>query len=541
MNQIPSLSHSRYWKKFLKNESLWELFSMMKRGIEKESLRVDSKGQLALTPHHAKLGMALTHPYLTTDYSESLMELVTPAVDSYHKLHEFLVATHTWIYSVLDEHKEFIWPASMPCRFSHNQIIPIARYGTSLSAQLKELYRLGLTTRYGAQMQSIAGIHYNVSFPMKLWNLLLLEHEELKSDFPTQEFINQSYFHIIRNFHRYNFFLSYFLSSSPVYDPSFAPAAQKKYDFATSLRLGPMGYQNNTKGNFRVPLNNIQEYVQQLCLAINTNNPEFEKLGLYDANGKRQQISTNHIQIENEYYASIRPKRVTNRGERPAIALKERGVEYIEVRMLDVNPFKKVGIDINDMKFVDLMLIYCLIQDSPELHPQEELEISQRNTLVYLEGRNPHCEIPFNGKNIPLKDALQFILKDLTTLATILNLKFIEEMQLEELIKHPNLTPSGNLAHQLQKWNIDFPEWSLDKAKRHREDFLLFSQSSYYKEHYKNKFEDLVPWSKKKQRELEHQDSSTGPNFETFLQEYLTQGKCLEAMPICSKTHRDWQ
>lgn len=151
----------------LANADLIQPLTHIKRGIEKEALRVTTDGLLAQNPHPYNLGSALTHPHITTDYSESLLEFITPAVESIDDTLDFLQQLHR--YTATELTAQNIWPASMPCALQGNDSVPIAQYGSSVQGQMKHTYRRGLDMRYGRIMQSIAGIHFNFSLPDSFW------------------------------------------------------------------------------------------------------------------------------------------------------------------------------------------------------------------------------------------------------------------------------------------------------------------------------------------------------------------------------------
>ena len=173
-------------------------------GLEKESLRVNLDGNIAQTPHPRALGSALTHPYITTDYSEALLEFVTPPVHSSWEALQFLVDVHQFTVENLDD--ELLWAASMPCAMTTDDAVPIAYYGTSNVATLKHAYRRGLGHRYGRIMQTIAGIHFNYSIDEKVW-AVLREHEG--DGLGLQAFMSDGYFRLLRNFRRYGWLVLY--------------------------------------------------------------------------------------------------------------------------------------------------------------------------------------------------------------------------------------------------------------------------------------------------------------------------------------------
>ena len=379
----------------------------VRRGIEKESLRITTDGTLAQTPHPPALGSALTHPYITTDYSEALLEFITPPSTELHKPLEFLEQLHRYVYSHIGD--EVLWVNSMPCMISNDADVPVAQYGSSNVGRMKSVYREGLGHRYGRKMQTIAGIHYNFSYPEEFWKLnQVLEGESG----PLQDYISKRYFDLTRNFQRYSWLLVYLFGASPALCKSFLAGREHQLDTfdhtlfkpnATSLRMSDLGYQNNAQSSLAISYNNLDEYVATLTHAIKTPEPAYEKIGVKVGDDYRQ-LNANILQIENEYYSSIRPKRTINKGERPTTALQKRGVEYIEIRALDLNPFEPVGINQQEIRFLDLFATYCLLRESPQLE-KCDLHASKENLRkVVYEGRNTATELCNWGKAVSLKD-----------------------------------------------------------------------------------------------------------------------------------------
>ena len=371
-------------------------------GIEKESLRIDPEGHIAMTPHPAGLGSPLTHPCITTDFSEALLEFITPVFNKPQESLKYLTDLHTYLYSVLDR-EELIWTSSMPCVLGDDESIPLAQYGSSNIGRLKTLYRSGLSYRYGRAMQTIAGIHYNFSLPESFWTLY---HEMNKSDLPLQSFITEKYFSLIRNFRRYSWLLIYLFGASPAICKSFVrnrpDHGLEKYDdntlfmpYGTCLRMGDLGYTSKAQANLTVSYNSLEEYTHDLTQAIREPYPPYEKFAPETdeaGNKKYKQVNSSILQIENEFYSTIRPKRNAPSGTRPVAALSKSGVEYIEVRCLDLNPFHSVGIDEEQIQFLNSFLIFCLLRQSPPSDKNELREIDSNLKAVIMRGRDPELQ-----------------------------------------------------------------------------------------------------------------------------------------------------
>ena len=370
----------------------------MRRGIEKESLRSQANGNLARTPHPAGLGSALTHPSITTDYSESQLELITGV----HALPEEALAEltriHQYTYRALtgdpkNQGDEQLWVGSMPCGLPPDENIPIGSYGSSNIARAKSVYRMGLGHRYGRRMQTISGIHYN-------WSLPGLSNEE--------------HFALIRNFRRHAFLLLTLFGASPAVCPSFVAGREHGLQrlsehtlyqpYATSLRMGRLGYQSDAQASLAVSYNSLESYAASLHEALTQPYPPYEAIGIKNLGGEYNQLATTLLQIENEFYGTIRPKRVIHPGERPLHALRQRGVEYIEVRCMDLDPFVPVGIAAPTLRFLDVFLLHCLLHDSPPDTPEEIAALGRNQHRTASHGREPGLKLERGGREVTLVD-----------------------------------------------------------------------------------------------------------------------------------------
>ena len=367
------------------------------RGIEKEGLRVRPDGTLAHTPHPAGLGSALTHPHITTDFSEAQLELITGAHTTAEALLQELTELHQFVYRNIGD--ELIWGASMPCKLPAEDEIPLGRYGRSNMGRLKTVYRQGLSHRYGRRMQTISGIHYNFSLPAEAWPLL---REAAGSDVPVERFQDAGYFALIRNFRRHSWLLMLLLGASPAVCGTFVQGHSHGLcgwdtgtyfaPHGTSLRMGRLGYQSDAQAALAVSFNCLASYAQTLHRALTETYPAYEAIGLRDGELYKQ-LATTLLQIENEFYGTIRPKRRIRPGERPLRALGLRGVEYVEVRLVDINPFEPVGIDLAQMRLLDVFLLHCLLSDSPPDSPQEIAAMTRNQRRIAERGRDPQLRL----------------------------------------------------------------------------------------------------------------------------------------------------
>ncbi|AJQ49568.1 glutamate--cysteine ligase [Pseudomonas putida S13.1.2] len=492
-------------------------------GIERECLRVTDEGRLAQTPHPEALGSALTNEQITTDYSESLLEFITPALADPAKVLESLEETHRFVYTKLGE--EYLWSPSMPCTLPAEEDIPIAEYGSSNIGKLKHVYRKGLALRYGRTMQCIAGIHYNFSLPEALWPLL---REAEGSTQDNRDYQSSAYIALIRNFRRYSWLLMYLFGASPALDKGFLrgrPHQLEELDaetlflpYATSLRMSDLGYQSNAQAGLTPCYNNLASYTDSLRKAVGTPYPPYVEVGTH-VDGEWVQLNTNILQIENEYYSNIRPKRVTYTGERPIQALTSRGVQYVEVRCLDINPFLPVGIDLTEARFLDAFLLFCALEDSPQLDNGECGQCTDNFLTVVKEGRRPGLELHRNGQPISLKDWAGELIERIRQLANLLDqaqgsdehAKALDAQQAK--VDDTSLTPSAQVLARMTEHDESFVQFSLRQSRVHAETFREQPLS-----HEKQQaFETLARESLAKQSELEQDEVG---DFDLFVGAY---------------------
>ncbi|WP_201615595.1 glutamate--cysteine ligase [Psychrobacter urativorans] len=503
----------------------------MLRGIEKEGLRVRPDGYLTQTPHPAKLGSKLTHPSITTDYSESLLELITDPRESPKDTLNKLRQLHVLVYQALPEN-ELMWPLSMPCMLSADDAdIPLADYGSSNTGKLKTLYRSGLGIRYGRRMQTIAGLHYNLSFGDGLfesWQEKVASTQNQEQPQTLTEFKNDKYLGLIRNFKRLTSLVLYLLGASPSVCPCFI--AGREHDLllmndstyykptATSLRMGKLGYTNSVQEHLDIRYNHLPEYIEGLRRAIQTPHESFQKLGLNDDNGNPIQINDHILQIENEYYSPIRPKQIAERGETPTEALERRGIAYVEFRAIDLDPYSDVGIRLSSACFLEVMALYCLFNDSPDLLPIEEEELAINLERVVNEGRRDGLHILNNGTEQPLEGWMLTHLANMRPLAAMLDAHYggndyrtaVALMQGKAVHSESTISAQVNADSERlgSMWQLGFT-----LAKQHRE--LLLQQT--LSPNTQAKYEVLVEKSILQQAELEEAETE---DFMEFLQQY---------------------
>lgn len=493
-------------------------------GIERECLRVTGEGRLAQTPHPEALGAALTNEQITTDYSESLLEFITPALSNPADTLDSLDKIHRFVYSKLGS--EYIWSPSMPCPLPAEADIPIAYYGTSNIGKLKYVYRQGLALRYGKTMQCIAGIHYNFSLPEAIWPVL---RQDANFDGDDRDFQSESYIGLIRNFRRYSWLLMYLFGASPALDASFLRGRSHQLEqfdaetlylpYATSLRMSDLGYQSNAQADLTPCYNDLLTYTDSLRRAVATPYAPYVEIGTHK-DGEWIQLNTNVLQIENEYYSTIRPKRVTYSGERPIQALVARGVQYVEVRCLDINPFLPVGIDLQQSRFIDAFILYCALHDSPQLANNECGNASSNFLTVVKEGRRPGLQLSRNDTTVDLKAWANEMLDTIRPICELLDASHGTDEHVKSLdaqrakVADASLTPSAQVLAAMTEHKEGFTAFSLRQSQIHAEDFRSRPLSAEEQ----SRFETTARESLAEQAELEQTEEKV--DFDTFVGAY---------------------
>ena len=497
------------------------------RGLEREALRITPQGGLSAQPHPGGLGSALTNKWVTTDYAESLLEFITPVSHDVGHLLTQLSDIHQFTYSKLEQ--ENLWPMSMPCYVGSEDEITLAQYGSSNSGQMKTLYREGLKHRYGSVMQVISGVHFNFSFPETFWQQLFGEQTEQER----QDSVSDAYFGLIRNYYRFGWLIPYLFGASPALCGSFLDKSSSPLKFeqvgngtyylpnATALRLSDLGYTNNEQSSLKIGFNSLDQYLDGLRKAIRTPSEAFATIGV-KVDGAYRQLNANVLQIENELYAPIRPKRVAQGAEKPSEALSRGGVEYIEVRSLDVNPFSPIGITEDQVRFLDLFLTWAALSPS-DLMDDAELACWRDNwERVILDGRNPELllKIGCNGERLSVKAWGLRVFAELEQVAQAMdaaagNTAYQQTVsKLVAWVNNPELTLSAQLLAQLKQHN-GIGRAGLELAEHHAEAFRQRDYAFYSLQ----EFEQEVAASIARQQQIEQSDSQS---FDEFLDDYFS-------------------
>lgn len=455
-------------------------------GIEREAQRVTAQGELALTTHPSAFGSKLYNNRITTDFSESQLELITPPFPSIKKAYDYLGDLHNQVERELKD--EYMWPLSMPPRLPEDDKIPIARFGDSWEGREKEIYRMGLATRYGKKMQMISGIHYNFSFGEKLINTL---YGQFGTSVQKQDFVDIVYFATARNYLRFRWLLVYLFGASPSFDPSYSPVVYQELEkirqccpeccdpvnnyeqYATSLRVSRFGYADSVRGRDSVSYNSKAGYIQDIRRLMALRSHKFGKIGLF-RNGVQIQLNSNILQKESEFYSSIRLKQVAEKGESQLDALESRGVKYAEVRILDLNPYEKEGISLNEMRFLHIFMLLCLFEQSNFLQEGELKILNMNHHLIALSGRKQGLTLyRFNGRRIQMNEWCRDIFERLGIIAKLLDAAqgggvYQECIAAEyEKVVHPSLLPSSLMQQDMKIRGESFIRFGLRKAMEH--------------------------------------------------------------------------
>jgi glutamate--cysteine ligase len=498
-------------------------------GLEKETLRVSQNGSVSDTPHPAALGSALTHPYITTDFSEALVELVTPALPTPVQVLDLLRDLHLFVYRHIDA--ERLWATSMPCVLGGGGGIPLARYGNSNAAQMKTVYRRGLGNRYGRVMQIIAGVHFNFSVSDDLWPLLQQADDNQAA---LGDFRSWAYMGMVRNLQRLGWLIPYLFGASPAVCKSFVQDATTDlqsfddktffYPYATSLRMGDIGYQNRQEEGtgMKACYDSLDAYIRSLTWAIETPCPQYEKIGV-KVNDRWEQLNDHVLQIENEYYSSVRPKQITDWMERPTLALRRRGIRYVELRSLDVNAFHPLGIDEPQMRFLTCFMLYCLLLDSPRIDARERRAIDANQVLAAHRGREPGLSLESRDGSLPLKVWARDVLDAMQPVAELLDHgddgpHCQALLAQKEKVADPDATPSARMLAEMREQGEGFAEFARRLTERHRAYFRGLELDPERE----GWLQRLASASLDRQRAIEAADDI---DFDEFLRRYFAQSE----------------
>ncbi|EDT77728.1 bifunctional glutamate--cysteine ligase GshA/glutathione synthetase GshB [Clostridium perfringens] len=383
--------------KIIKDESLEDYFIKANFGLEKENVRVTERGNLALTPHPKAFGDREKNAYIKTDFSESQLEMVTPVCNTLEEVYSFICNLNKVVSLEIMKNGEFLWPQSNPPILPREEEIPIAK----LSNREDELYRENLSYKYGKKKQVISGIHYNFSFKEEFIKLL---YKELKVEKDFREFKDDIYLRMARNFQKYHWLLIYLTGASPVFHESYIEEIKEEGEILgedsyyikddTSLRNSSYGYKN--KKDYYVSYNSIGEYASDI----------------------KNLVKDKEIQSIKEYYNPIRLKSLGS--EDMLESLLNKGIDYLEVRLLDLDPLSIQGVSKETLYLVHLFMIYTLLKENKEITYKDQEEFFKNHDMVALKGRNEEAVIHENGVPVLLKDKGREILSEMDEIVEIL-------------------------------------------------------------------------------------------------------------------------
>jgi glutamate--cysteine ligase len=506
----------KFLQEILPLEEARSLSSLGKIGIEKESLRF-LEHKISTTDHPKNLGSSLCNSYITTDFSEALMEFVTKPEEKICDSLLYLDDIQHFVYSRIEN--EFLWPLSMPPFFSSDKEIPIAKYGSSNLALFKMSYRSGLSHRYGKIMQTIAGIHFNYSLPEEIWKAFSLDFQ----DKDIKSIKNIIYFRMLRNIHRFNWMILYFFGASPIISSNFLGNDKKlfkKYNdsfylpHATSLRMSDLGYQNLNQAQIDIPLTDIADYIHSLKKSTEIKFDDYQEI-FENSNEQYPQLNSNILQIEDEYYAISRPKSSVDSEDRLASKILNNGVDYLELRSLDLNPFNSIGLDIETAKFLRIFLIYCAFSDSTLISDDEKNEIRSNELLVSREGRRPRLLLSRNGKKITLKDWSNSILDEMELFFEYFgeDIEILNNIRLQ--VEDSNLTLSARVLDDFIDQRLNYIDFGLRISEKYKNQYInrnMNNNSSFVE------LEKEVKESLMKQKIME---KNSNKSFEDYMKSYF--------------------
>ncbi|WP_310619783.1 glutamate--cysteine ligase [Flexibacterium corallicola] len=514
-----ALNHSKL--PILNDPSVRASLAQIRVGLEKESLRVTEENLISLHDHPEALGKTLTHKYITTDFAEAQLEFITPANTNMAQSIQFLKDIHIFSSRRLPS-GEFFWNASMPPNMSCDEEVRIAQYGKSNAARIKTLYRQGLANRYGKVMQTISGIHYNFSLPEDIWEAIAPQGSTARE---MQHVRSDGYLSLIRNVQRHGWLVLYLFGATPALDKSYlknkSTGLKSLGDdtlyapYATSLRMSDLGYTSVVQGKLDIHFNSMADYLDGLRAALGTSEGIYEEIGVHE-DGDYKQMNTHQLQLENELYGTVRPKRNALSNERPITALCRGGVEYIELRSVDINPFLPVGIDEQEAYFLNTFLTYLALAESEGLSPEEQRQLNDQLQLVAVEGRKPDLLLPADREGRTLKDAGLALLVQMRDLAKLMDEAHDSgrshqdalEVQIAKL-ENPELTPSAKVLAGVKRYG-SHQAFISALAKAQTDYFKVLPQDSARKSH----LEAHVAQSRAAHEQIE---SAATESFENYL------------------------
>jgi glutamate--cysteine ligase len=334
---------------------------------------------------------------------------------------------------------------------------------------------------------------------------------------------------MIRNFRRVGWLVTYLFGASPAFSRSFRPQGHARLEplsqdtwyapNSTSLRMSDMGYRNTTQSRLSVSVNSLDAYLGELTRALTTVEPRYEAMGVA-VDGSYRQLNANILQLENEYYSSIRPKPASKK-PRLISALRNTGVEYVEVRTLDLNPFAPLGVTAEQARFIEVLLIYCMLADSAPISDDEQAEIDQRELIVAWEGRKPGLRLERDGESVTLRGWALELLDQFSRVASLLDgdapVYSGAVSDAREAALDPGLTLSARVLREINSQRQSFFEWAFEIAVRHKQRLLEYRYPD-------GRYDELDRIARQSLAEAQALETAEEPPFEEFLGEFLAGG-----------------
>ena len=414
-------------------------------GIEKENIRVDNRGMIAQTPHPAAFGDKLGHPYITTDFSESQVEMITPPLPSIPQAMGFLETIHDIVSLELKD--EYLWPQSIPPILPDEEEIPIAHYANG--GRKEKEYREKIAAKYGRKMQVLSGIHFNISLDETLLRTL---HQNSAPGISFEEFRENAYLKIIRQMLRLRGLYVLIFGSSPVVDPSFELKCRSFPVYLTtktrglSLRNSCFGY-----GNIEAlypDYSSAKGYLQSVA----------------------EMVEEGSISASKELYASVRPK----------FSIGKETISYFEARFLDINPLSKIGVTPEMLHFLHWMTIYGLLTEETDNFAAEYQSIASKNyENISLYGLDENVRLSTReGAEMNALDEARRVIFEMQNLYSSLEIDqpdYFEALEYSlDRVNHPEKRDVQKILTIIDKKG--FIQFHIEKAK----EYLKESQQNNY-------------------------------------------------------------
>ena len=469
-----------------------DLAPIFLNGLERETLRIDSSGRLSQKQYPSSIGSSFVHPYITTDFSEAQIEFTTHPYVRIDEMLEELNDCFLFTYHALGEIGEMLWPLSMPPRISSESEIRVAEYGNSPLGIKKHIYRLGLAQRYGKVMQTISGVHYNLSFITDFWKSHLSDESSVEA---RRHKYSEEYLKIIRHFNQYYFLILYLFGNSPALDYSFLDLSRNKDNFlknfsksydsstffllhGTSLRQSPLGYNSALQEGLSISYDSREKYVETMQRALHTTH--------WSHLNNKNQLNSYILQTEAELYAPIRPKvniemKVTKTQD-GINQIAQKGIDYLEIRCLDIMYDNFLGVSREQLAFLQVLILYFLFlpdstSSSSNMSPSAQLKLKEQQKFniekIIWQGRNLD-KIWWDSKETSFYDFSLSLCDTLFEFATILDANYNTSLYTRSIeffygkFQNPQALPSQDILNIMEDKHLNHHEFGLFLSKKYQ-------------------------------------------------------------------------